>query len=378
LQPVHAIVCAPGYTCYAETSTRVWVVKTDGNTNGPNCAAECAVALCPSGTFHICDPSRAVLSGASFNAIATALGFSCRTGGCWASSTGSQQMWIGITNATTKTCYFPGNLAGTYDCSLDPGNANCYNERYSLVCPCTPATLEQSCPWQSPPENTVLATWPLSNGTSCLERINYWRKRACAEGWPECPPCGLPPMVECIGCHECTNSQADYDSTHGSHASFMRCGDLSQGEGGGANCANVIDSFVAERQVFPDSNGQVVCRGHCGPIVEAGCTTFSWGRTTGGFYTLDWGTCNQPACDGYCNDPTKTQTGGVCRDDNWSYVPTSPTNTPAPTAPTAPTNPTSPRPTTMMPTANSSLANSGSRVFLSIWQIVAVTLAFVA
>jgi len=348
-QPLHAAVCAPGYTCYEETPTRVWVVKTGGNLNGPNCATECANALCPSGTFYICDASRTVVSGVAFNSVATGLGLSCTTGGCWGSSTGAQMMWVSTGNGTSKTCYFPGNVSGTYDCSLSPGNSNCFGERYSLVCPCTPSTLEKACPWQSPPANTALASWPLSSSsTSCLDRINYWRQKACADGWPECPPCGLPPMVECVACHDCANSQADYDSANSAHASFTRCGDLSQGEGGGTNCANLIDSFVAERQVYNDSNGQVVCRGHCAPIVDSGCQTFFWGVTVNGFYTIDWGTCNPTACNAYCNDPTKTQAGGVCRTDNWSYI------APAPS-----------------PMPNSE--NSGSRAFLSMW-LLAVTL----
>jgi hypothetical protein len=318
----NAIACAPGYTCFQESSTRVWVVKTDGNVNGPNCESECETALCPSGSFHPCDPSRTIVSGTAFNAIATGLGFSCKPGGCWGSTSGLQQMWVSI-SGTVRSCYFPSNLTGTYDCNANPGNANCFGERYALVCPCAPSPLDQACRWQSPPMNTAVAKWAPS-GPTCLERINYWRQRACAEGWPECPPCGLPPMVECVACHECANSQADYDSVHGAHSSFTRCGDMSQGEGGGTNCAGVIDSFVAERQVFNDSNGQVVCRGHCGPIVEAGCQTFFWGRTVGGFHTLNWGTCNPAACSGYCNTPSKTQIGGVCRTDNWSYNPSNP------------------------------------------------------
>ena len=59
----------------------------------------------------------------------------------------------------------------------------------------------------------------------------------------ECPPAGLPPMAECTACHECSNSEADYDQANEAHASFGRCGESAQGEGGGATCADVIDAF---------------------------------------------------------------------------------------------------------------------------------------
>ena len=104
----------------------------------------------------------------------------------------------------------------------------------------------------------------------------YWRRRACDEGWYECPPSGLPPMTECVCCHECTNSQAQYDGIYGAHKSFKRCGDRTQGSGGGPNCATVIDAFVSERKA--DENGIMKCEGHCGPILRHGCQTFHWGR----------------------------------------------------------------------------------------------------
>lgn len=242
-----------------------------------------------------------------FEAIATGLGFTCTRGGCWDSEAPGEGMIMAAKDGVgEKTCYFP--TEPTFSCSNNPGNANCYGERYSLVCPCVPRPVdeEMSCPWSSPPHHTRMATWPTnSNGTSCLDRINYWRKRACEESWPECPPCGLPPMVECVGCHECANSQAQFDSENGAHKSFTRCGDMVQGEGGGPNCAAVIDGFVAERQIFPDSNGQVVCRGHCGPILKAGCQTFFWGKAQdSGFHTLNWRTCNTDKCDAYCDNPS--------------------------------------------------------------------------
>eukprot|EP00492_Amphilonche_elongata_P004648 TRINITY_DN5002_c0_g1_i1.p1 TRINITY_DN5002_c0_g1~~TRINITY_DN5002_c0_g1_i1.p1 ORF type:complete len:109 (-),score=17.19 TRINITY_DN5002_c0_g1_i1:143-469(-) len=95
-------------------------------------------------------------------------------------------------------------------------------------------------------------------------------------------------MTECVDCHECANSQAEYDHHNGAHKSFKRCGDHEQGEGGGQTCANVIDAFVRERKVYPDSNGEKHCRGHCAPILAKGCQTFSWGRAkNSAFHTFE-------------------------------------------------------------------------------------------
>merc|ERR1712003_300993 len=98
-------------------------------------------------------------------------------------------------------------------------------------------------------------------GTSCIDRINYWRKRACDENWVECPPQGLPPMTECTCCHECANSQSHYDKEQG---------------GGHALAAD----------------GVMRCGGHCTPILESGCKTFFWGNYQG-WHTLNWGSCPQ-------------------------------------------------------------------------------------
>jgi hypothetical protein len=114
-------------------------------------------------------------------------------------------------------------------------------------------------------------------------------------------------MTECTGCNRCANSQAQYDSINGAHKSFTRCGELVQGDGGGSNCANVIDAFVSERAMV---NGTMQCQGHCGPIVAAGCQTFFFGhnpstaRSTAGTYVLNWRSCNPAACNNYCNAPT--------------------------------------------------------------------------
>ena len=129
---------------------------------------------------------------------------------------------------------------------------------------------------------------------------------------PECPPAGLPPMVECTSCHQCANSQSEYDAINGSHSSFTRCGEFSQGSGGGRTCKDVIDAFVSERADFDG-----LCKGHCGPIVRHGCDEFHWGRTEepngNGFYhyTLNWGNCNKGACDSYC-DAAEPGIGSEC------------------------------------------------------------------
>lgn len=309
------VLCADGYSCFNdEASHVVWVMKNDGNVNGPDCQTVCENALPASASFHACDEGRPVSTPTidTFAPIASGLGFTCKPGGCWPEAPGTGLLLVSIaTDANgAKACYFPSET--TFSCANDPGNANCYGERYAAVCPCVSRPLDQACTWTCPPQNATTATWNTA-GTSCLERINYWRQRACAEGWVECPPAGLPPMVECTACHMCVNSEAEHDATNGAHSSFTRCGELVQGEGGGATCADVIDSFVAERA--PDAQGVMRCQGHCGPIVAPGCRTFSWGRDRdSGFHTLDWGGCNVAQCEGYC-----TANPGAC-----FTVPTSP------------------------------------------------------
>jgi len=316
----NGVPCSAGYTCFDTAgSDVVWVMKNDGNVNGPNCEDVCVGALSRSCAYHGCDEGRTVEypNIASFAPIAAGLGFTCRPGGCWNSVSPTEGLYLVsiATDATngTKACYVP--LQSTLSCSAQPGNANCYGERYSSVCPCVPKALDKACNWTCPPHNATRAVWKTS-GTSCLERVNYWRKKACEDGWVECPPGGLPPMVECTACNQCANSEAEYDSTHGAHASFTRCGELVQGEGGGDSCADVIDGFVSERQA--DAQGVVRCTGHCGPIVAPGCHTFSWGRANNSnFHTLDWDGCNANACQNYC-----TAHSGDC-----FTVPTSPSMT---------------------------------------------------
>jgi hypothetical protein len=299
----NGVRCAGGYTCYGEPgSDLVWVMKNDGNVNGPTCTEVCENALSQNCTYRACDDGRTVehkdIGG--FAEIAAGLGFTCRPGGCWSSVSPADGLYL-VSIATdekdgSKTCYFPSQTQ--LSCSSQPGNANCYGERYASVCPCVPKPLDQACNWKCGPNNTTRAVWKTS-GTSCLERINYWRKKACEDGWVECPPAGLPPMVECTACHECVNSEAEFDSKNGAHASFTRCGELVQGEGGGATCADVIDGFVSERALAAD--GVVRCTGHCGPIVAPGCRTFSWGKArSSDFHTLDWDGCGVDACQSYC------------------------------------------------------------------------------
>jgi hypothetical protein len=347
-----AINCAPGYKCFEENPSKIWVLKVDGNVNGPTCSDVCSVALCPSGTFHVCD-AVSVPVRSEWDLITRGLGFSCTQGGCWGSNSGVQSMWVSIAGTTSKTCYFPANTTSKMDCNIQPGNANCFSERYSLLCPCKPSSLESACRWPSDIYTPSLAVWPTnSESKSCLDRINYWRKKACAENWIECAnvPCGLPPMVEGVACRACANSEADYDEVHGAHASFTRCSENSQGEGGGATCANLIDAFVSERA--PDSSGVVRCTGHCGPIVEPGCRAFFYGKTVNNFYTMNWSPCNKAKCDAYCNDPAKTSSGGVCRVDA-SQAPTLQAPTPQSPSPKAPTLqvPTPQVPTPKVPTA---------------------------
>jgi hypothetical protein len=298
------VTCAEGYTCFPEPGKNVvWVMKNDGNINGPSCQRVCENALSQSCAYHACDDKRPVpyKDMDSFQPIAKGLGFECKKGGCWwpdAPANGLYLVSINTDDKGAKSCFFPTETE--LSCSTDPGNANCFGERYASVCPCVAKPLDEACQWECPPNNTKKAVWK-TTGTSCVERVNYWRKRACEEGWVECPPAGLPPMAECTACHECANSEAAWDKVHGAHNSFKRCGELVQGEGGGATCADVIDSFVAERA--PDENGVMRCQGHCGPILSPGCQTFFWGKDKdSNFHTLNWRSCNVEKCQGYCKD----------------------------------------------------------------------------
>lgn len=296
--------CSAGYTCWPDPDDDVvWVMKNDGNVNGPACKDVCERALDENCEYSACDAGRDVAYSdmASFARVAEGLGFECRPGGCWDSEAPSEGLYlvsIDTDEDGTKSCYFP--TEERLSCSSHPGNANCFGERYSAVCPCVPKALDQACEWECPPHNTTRATWK-TEGTSCLERINHWRRVACEEGWAECPPAGLPPMVECVDCHECANSEAQFDSENGAHASFGRCGENVQGEGGGATCADVIDAFVSERA--PDEDGIMRCQGHCGPILSPGCQTFFWGKAKDtNFHTLNWRSCNVDTCQSYCDD----------------------------------------------------------------------------
>jgi len=313
---VNSLKCAAGYTCYEKSDSDegvdsdsnsnanvIWVMKNDGNVNGPSCKDVCEGALSQNCDYHACDEGHPVdvKDLSEFETIAKGLGFSCREGGCWPDAPGEGLILVSInTNETdgTKACFLPTET--TLSCNTHPGNANCFGERYSSVCPCMKRPLDEACQWECGPNHTTMATWK-TTGTSCVERINYWRKKACEDGWVECPPAGLPPMVECTACHECANSQAAWDKEHGAHDSFKRCGESVQGEGGGATCADVIDSFVSERK--EDENGVMRCQGHCGPIVKHGCQTFHWGKDKdSGFHTLNWRSCNEEKCNTYCDE----------------------------------------------------------------------------
>lgn len=298
------VTCNPGYTCADDRDSEItWVMKNDGNVNGPSCQDVCEAALDQNCQYHACQDGHPApaMNQDDFAPIAAGLGFSCRAGGCWDSEApGEGMIMVSIETSEdgTKSCFFPDEESLV--CDTHPGNANCFGERYSTVCACKAKPLDEACTAECGPHNTTRATWK-TEGTSCLARINYWRMRACEEGWVECPPAGLPPMTECVACHECANSEAEHDKDNGSHASFKRCGESAQGQGGGATCADVIDSFVSERA--PDEEGVMRCQGHCGPILRPGCRSFSWGKDRdSGSHTLNWGGCNPETCESYCDE----------------------------------------------------------------------------
>ncbi len=295
--------CAAGFRCFDGEGDVVWVMREEGNVNGPTCSEVCRRALSDNCAYYACDEGRDIEFPDidSFRTVTEGLGVDCKPGGCWDGVAPGEGMYFVAINADDdglRSCYFPDEP--TVSCNTHPGNANCFGERYATVCPCLTRPLDEACEWECPPTNTTRAVWK-TEGTSCLARINYWRMRACEEGWVECPPAGLPPMVECTACHECSNSEADFDQENGAHASFTRCGENAQGEGGGSTCAEVIDGFVSERA--PDEEGVMRCQGHCGPILRPGCQSFSWGRDQDtGFHTLNWGRCAAEQCQTYCDE----------------------------------------------------------------------------
>ncbi len=167
-----------------------------------------------------------------------------------------------------------------------------------------------SCVWESPPNYPAEPSFPTDGGTSgsCIDRINYWRARACEEGWSNCPASGiLPPMTECTCCNQCANAQAQYNSVNGAHSMVFNCGEFAQGEAGGDTCADAIDSFMEEIEY--DSNGIPYCPDdrHCTPIVAEGCQTFSWGvNEAGDYWSLNYNYyagCVADECNAYCNNP---------------------------------------------------------------------------
>jgi hypothetical protein len=183
-----SVVCSPGYTCAQDpTASTVWVMKNDGNTNGPSCKGVCEGALGQSSTFYACDDTVSTfLNNASFSRISQLLGFTCTAGGCWnsvAPGTGLQIVSIataGDVAHPTRKCYFPNETK--FRCDTDPGNANCFGERYIAVCPCQSKPLDEACKWDCG-NFPLVPKLDMTQDGSCIARINYWRKKACADGW---------------------------------------------------------------------------------------------------------------------------------------------------------------------------------------------------
>ena len=303
--PTAHVPCNEGFTCWKDESSEI--VWTIGGDYTKSCKFTCQNAHSASTDFYSCksdEPPRR--NENELQPISDGMGFNCESNVCdWGGSPNLGQMMVSANgDDCDRTCLLP-NSDDYLKCNEPIGQANCLGERYTLVCPCHTVPLDESCEWSCPDHSAPVAKWPenMETGTSCLERINYWRKRACNEGWHECPPGGLPPIVECTSCHKCANTQSEYDVIFGSHSSFTRCGESDQGSGGGPNCAALIDGFIAERDLL--FNGK--CLGHCAPILYPGCTEFHWGRTketneAGHYhYTLNWGSCDTDTCNSYCD-----------------------------------------------------------------------------
>jgi hypothetical protein len=72
------IACHPDYICHEESPDLVWVLRKDGNVQGPACKEVCSDALCSTGQHYSCDDTRAVPTDfTSFSNVTTGLGFTC-------------------------------------------------------------------------------------------------------------------------------------------------------------------------------------------------------------------------------------------------------------------------------------------------------------
>ena len=79
-------LCAPGYRCTEGSDPDVvWVMREEGNINGPTCTSVCQAALQNNCAYYACDQGREVEypNIDSFAPIADGLGFACKPGGCW-------------------------------------------------------------------------------------------------------------------------------------------------------------------------------------------------------------------------------------------------------------------------------------------------------
>ena len=340
--------CADGFTCWDDGAGTIWV-KRDAGARGWSCAATCEHALCGTGDFHVCDHNRVLPRTLDeFEPIYTGLGVECREHTCpwYIAHAAAIQHNNGA--GSKPMCPLPdSDEHAKVDCFKDMGNANCASARYSFACPCIARELENACFWPDTSAiQPTIAAWPTEEEVDeggCLARVNYWRKRACDEGWPECPPCGLPPMSECVGCHECMNTKADtnfdsFDAGTGYHASNGRCGGSNENNGGGsqASCGAWIDNFLR--------NAEGNCHTHCNQFLAEGCTTMKWGKKPdNNRHTLQFYNCNEETCSDYCDSPNPEYP--CYRVANSPPPPPSTTAVfPAPSPPSPPSSPSSPSP----------------------------------
>jgi hypothetical protein len=152
-----AVQCAPGYLCFEQFPQLVWVIKIAGNHNGPPCAETCLSALCSNaGQAYKCN-GKYPLKESNFNDITFGFQIDCKPGICWGSSSQDQMMLLDVAGTHDKACYFPPNLTGYFDCNAFPVR-NCFDEYFSLLCPCSPAKLPKKCDWSSPTPQTKAPT----------------------------------------------------------------------------------------------------------------------------------------------------------------------------------------------------------------------------
>ena len=159
------LMCSDGYSCYEDPNQDIiWVSRHEYVTYGPHCTNQCQEALVNMDTYYACDHEQPVMYDRdSFADIASGLGFTCQSGSCWDGNSPAEAEGVILVSSgsgSRKKCYFPPETYNNaWSCTSTPDNANCFGDRFSLICPCTPKALDEACVWNSPPNQPSPANW---------------------------------------------------------------------------------------------------------------------------------------------------------------------------------------------------------------------------